>query len=150
MAGKQGWEDALEALRAEHAVYVQILAVSKQQLQVAKEGRVEELLGIVVEKGKMTDVAAGLALRSRSIKEHWADAVVALSLGEVSSAGELLQGIASLLSEIIECENACQKEIGDRRDGVLDGILRVQMGRKAVQAYGQQAPQRPRFKDERK
>ncbi|MHC4916301.1 MAG: hypothetical protein ACYTGB_12495 [Planctomycetota bacterium] len=140
----------LEALASERDVYARILEASKRQVELARSGDAEELLKVLAEKGRMTEEAAGLAGVTRAAKADWKGFAAKLEAGEAERGRALLAEITGLLEKILAEDEACQKAVGQRREGTMEELLRMQKGRKVAEAYGKKPPQDPRFKDERK
>ena len=150
MAEESDLQAALRALEAERDIYARVLELARKQRELAEGGKAGELLGVLAEKGKLTEEAARVAEASRGLKAEWSARARELGAEERARGQGLLDEITRILGEVLAEEDACQKILGGRRDGTMEEMLRVQKGRRAARAYGERPPQDPRFKDERK
>ncbi len=141
---------ALEALEAERTIYARVLELTRKQRELAESGEAEELLAVLAEKGKLTEEAAKVSESSRALKAEWNERAAALGAEERERGQGLLDEITRILGEVLAEEEACQKALGQARDGTTEELLRMQRGRRAARAYGERPAQDPRFKDERK
>jgi hypothetical protein len=150
MAEEGAVKAALEALTRELELYARILEMTSEQRRLAEEGKAEDLLALLAEKGKLTEEAARVAKGSAELKANWAESSKGMESSDRERGQKLLDEVSSTLQQILAEEDACQKALGSRREGAMEELLRLQKGRKMAQAYGKQPPQDPRFKDERK
>ncbi len=143
-------EEALKALEAERDIYAEVLRLTGKQRELAEGGNAEELLSVLAEKGRLAEEAARVSEGSRELKGNWAELAATLAPDVAARGQRLLDEVVEVLKQVLAEEDACQQTIGERREGAMEDILRLQKGRKIAKAYGQKPAQDPRFKDERK
>lgn len=141
---------ALEALAAERDLYGRILELSRRGHQLAVDGRHEELLAVLADKGRLAEQVAAAGERTRELKAAWAEKSAAMPAAERDRGAALIGEIRAMLEQILAEDAESQKLLGGRRAGVLEEILRMQQGRRANQAYGQRPAGPAHFRDEKK
>jgi len=150
VAAELNVEEALKALRAERDIYARVLELTRRQRTLAESGNAEQLLAVLAEKGKLAEEAAQVSEASRELKSRWSELAPTLGGGHAAEGQRLLDEVVDVLKQVLAEEDACQQAIGQRREGTMEELLRLQKGRRIARAYGQKPAQDPRFKDERK
>lgn len=147
---RQDLVQAMAAMEAERGLYARILELSRQCRTLASAGQNEELLALIGQKGQLSDQVVAVAERSRELKADWNSLSQKLSVADRERGGSLIVEIRSLLQQILAEDAECQKLLSGRRENALEGLLKMQQGKRMHQAYGRKPVHDPQFKDEKK
>ena len=126
----------VRALTAQKGLYVQILALAKQQSGLVATGESEALMSVLAARSRLIEQVAPLDRELQPFKGHWQEVLDGLPTSDRKVVGGLLQEVQRLLSEILATDERDKESLVRQKTFVGAEIKRTVNGAALHRAYG--------------
>jgi hypothetical protein len=124
------------ALSRQKAIYVQILALAKQQSAHVAAGESEELMTVLGARSRLIQEVAPIDQELQPYKGLWQQVLDGLPSADRRLVGQLLQEVQRLLSEILEQDERDKESLMRQKSAVGAELNRSVSGAALNRAYG--------------
>ena len=126
----------VRALSGQRALYVQILALARQQSTYVATGESEALMTVLAARNRLIEQVAPLDRDLRPFKGRWQEVLDGLPAADRQSVGRLLQEVQQLLGEILSQDEKDKDTLIRQKTGVGAQLQRAVSGAALNRAYG--------------
>ncbi len=126
----------VRALSGQKGLYVQILALSKQQSAHVAAGESEALMAVLAARSRLISQIAPLDRELQPYKGRWQEVLDGLPTAERKVVGGLLQDVQKLLSDILAQDEIDKESLVRQKAEVGGQVKRIVNGAALNRAYG--------------
>lgn len=126
----------VKALTAQRELYVQLLALAKQQSQYVMTGESEALMTVLAARSRLIDQVAPLDKELQPYKGRWQEVLDGLPQVQKEAVAKLLKEVQGLLSDILAQDEKDKESLIRQKTEVGVQIQRTVTGRTLNNAYG--------------
>lgn len=126
----------VRALSGQKALYVQILALARQQSAYVATGESEALMTVLAARNRLIEQVAPLDKELQPYKGRWQEVLDGLPAADRQAVGHLLQEVQQLLGEILSQDEKDKETLIRQKTGVGDQLKRAVSGAALNRAYG--------------
>ena len=124
------------ALSGQKSLYIQILALAKQQSSYVATGESESLMTVLAARSRLIEQVAPLDRELQPYKGRWQEVLDGLPTADRKVIGGLLQEVQKLLSDILALDEKDKESLVRQRTTVGSEITRTVNGAALNRAYG--------------
>jgi hypothetical protein len=126
----------VRALSGQKALYVQILALARQQSTYVASGESEALMTVLAARNRLIEQVAPLDKELQPFKGRWQEVLDGLPAADRQAVGRLLQEVQQLLGEILSQDEKDKDALISQKTGVGVQLKRTVSGAALNRAYG--------------
>jgi hypothetical protein len=126
----------VRALSGQKALYVQILALARQQSAYVATGESEALMTVLAARNRLIEQVAPLDKELQPYKGRWQEVLDGLPPADRHAVGRLLQEVQQLLGEILSQDEKDKESLIRQKTGVGAQLQRAVSGAALNRAYG--------------
>jgi hypothetical protein len=126
----------VKALTGQKALYMQILALAKQQSQYVATGENESLMTVLAARARLIEQVAPLDRELQPYKGRWQEVLDGLPGKDREAVGGLLKEVSGLLGEILAQDEVDKEKLVQQKTEVGVEIKRTVTGAVLNKAYG--------------
>ena len=129
-------EMLVRTLSGQRGLYVQLLALARQQSQFVSTGETEELMGVLAERSRLIDQVAPLDKELQPFKGRWQEVLDGLASTDRAKVAGLLKEVQQLLADILAQDELDKASLQKQKSEVAVQINRTVTGAALAKAYG--------------
>ncbi|MGN6367024.1 MAG: flagellar export chaperone FlgN [Phycisphaerae bacterium] len=130
----------VKALTGQKELYVQLLALAKQQSSHVAAGDSESLMRVLGERSRVLDQVAPLDRELQPYKGRWQEVLDGLPAAEREVVGNLLKEVQQLLGDILAQDEQDKESLIRQKEQVGTELKRTVTGAQVNRAYGVKRP----------
>jgi predicted nuclease with TOPRIM domain len=126
----------VRALSGQRGLYVQLLALARQQSGFVATGETEALMAVLAARSRLIDQVAPLDQELQPFKGRWQEVLDGLGADDRGVVAGLLKEVQQLLADIL-AQDELDKESLERQKADVGGQIKVTVtGAALARAYG--------------
>jgi hypothetical protein len=129
-------EMLVRTLSGQKGLYVQLLALARQQSQFVSTGETEELMGVLASRSRLIDQVAPLDRELQPFKGRWQEVLDGLLPADRVRVAGLLKEVQQLLADILAQDEIDKASLQKQKAEVGVQINRTVTGAALAKAYG--------------
>jgi hypothetical protein len=129
-------EMLVRALSGQRGLYVQLLALARQQSRFVATGETEELMGVLAARSRLIDQVAPLDVELQPFKGRWQEVLDGLAAPDRATVAGLLKEVQQLLADILAQDEMDKASLQRQKTDVGVQIQRTVTGAALAKAYG--------------
>jgi hypothetical protein len=126
----------VKTLAGQKDLYVQLLALAKQQSQYVATGESESLMRVLAARSRLIDQVGPLDRELQPYKGRWQEVLDGLPANDRETVGTLLKDVQQLLADILAQDEVDKQSLIRQKEQVGSELKRTITGAHLNRAYG--------------
>jgi predicted nuclease with TOPRIM domain len=129
-------EMLVRALSGQRGLYVQLLALARQQSQFVATGETEQLMEVLSARSRLIEQVGPLDKELQPFKGRWQEVLDGLAAADRAKVAGLLKEVQQLLADILAQDEIDKESLQKQKSEVGVQINRTVTGAALAKAYG--------------
>jgi hypothetical protein len=129
-------EMLVRALSGQRGLYVELLALARQQSQYVATGESEQLMAVLAARSRLIEQVAPLDVELQPFKGRWQEVLDGLAAPDRATVAGLLKEVQQLLADILAQDEMDKASLQRQKSDVGVQINRAVTGAALAKAYG--------------